>query len=197
MQRKTPRTKVSKKSDTTASGGGTVDEGPEMDANVDTTASGVGTVDEGNVDATASGVGTVDEGNVDATGSGVGTVDEGPEMDALLNNMMDLYEEQQSQVDNPTQPTAMQPPPTHESQPAANPDPTATNVKKPSAKKKAMVVPWKRSRKRVSERLKEVRNAKRHGGPGSTPDAPLTIGDETGGSTSKEISRKKRKGIDQ
>src|ERR1051325_2695331 len=151
MQRKTPRTKVSKKSDTTASGGGTVDEGPEMDANVDTTASGGGTVDEGNVDATA---------------SGVGTVDEGPEMDALLNNMMDLYEEQQSQVDNPTQPTAMQPPPTHESQPAANPDPAATNVKKPSAKKK--VVPWKPSRKRVSEIWKEVKNAKRHGGSGHT-----------------------------
>ena len=175
MQRKTPRTKVSKKSD------GTVDEGPEMDANVDTTA------------------------------TGGGTVDEGPEMDALLNNMMDLYEEQQSQVDNPTQPTAMQPPPTHDSQPAAmqpppthdsqpaamQPDPAATNVKKPSARKKAVAVPWKRSRKRVSERLKEVRNAKRHGGPGSTPDAPLTIGEETGGSTSKKISRKKRKGIDQ
>src|ERR1051325_5639880 len=138
MQRKTPRTKVSKKSD------GTVDEGPEMDANVDTTATGGGTVDEDpGMDA-----------NVDTTETGGGTVDEDPEMDALLNNMMDLYEEQQSQVDNPTQPTAMQPPPTHESQPAANPDPAATNVKKPSARKKAVAVPWKRSRKRVSERLK-------------------------------------------
>ncbi|CAI8596030.1 unnamed protein product [Vicia faba] len=120
-KRKTPRTKVSKKSD------GTVDEGPEMDTNVDTTA------------------------------TGGGTVDEGPEMDALLNNMMDLYEEQQSQVDNHTQPTAMQPPPTHESQPAAmqpppthdsqpaamQPDPAATNVKKPSARKKVVAVPWK------------------------------------------------------
>ncbi|CAI8598444.1 unnamed protein product [Vicia faba] len=207
--------------DTTATGGGTVDEGPEMDANVDTTATGGGTVDEdpemdANVDTTATGGGTVDEdpemdANVDTTETGGGTVDEGPEMDALLNNMMDLYEEQQSQVDNPTQPTAMQPPPTHESQPAAmqpppthdsqpaamQPGPAATNVKKPSARKKVVAVPWKRSRKRVSERLKEVRNSKRHGGPGSTPDAPLTIGEETGGSTSKKISRKKRKGIDQ
>ncbi|CAI8591544.1 unnamed protein product [Vicia faba] len=151
------------------------------------------------------------DANVDTTTTGGGTVDEDPEMDALLNNMMDLYEEQQSQVDNPTQPTAMQPPPTHESQPTAmqpppthdsqpaamQPDPAATNVKKPSARKKPVAVPWKRSRKRVSERLKGVRNAKRHGGPGSTPDAPLTIGEETGGSTSKKISRKKRKGIDQ
>ncbi|XP_058751002.1 uncharacterized protein LOC131624021 [Vicia villosa] len=136
-KRYTPRTKVSKISEATTAnvdGGGSVADGHQEDtANVD-------------------GGGSVADVHVETKIWGVTETD--PELDALLNDMMALYEEQQSQVYNPTQPAAMQPPTSHETQPAARKETphAVTNVKKSSTKKKVMT--GKPSRKRVSERLK-------------------------------------------